>query len=86
MHDYFKRAKDLQKAEEDLRGTIERIADECNIHINIKFRPDMLIVKAVGSGETIYIDEKGILEPFIGDLPTVGDWDIFLTKLKKQLE
>jgi len=86
MHQYIKAAKDLKNAEEDLKSTIERIANECDIDMSVKFHHDIPLVKVAGIVETICIDEDGILEPSFGNLPIAEGWDIFLTKLKKELE
>jgi len=77
---------EVNNARCDFKRTIERIANECGIDISIKFRHDIPLVKVAGIVETIDIDEDGIVEPSFGNLPTAEDWDIFLTKLTKELE
>ena len=86
MNDYFKKAKDLQKAEEALKSSIERIASECDIAMDVKFHPEVPLVKVAGTVETINIDEDGIIEPSFGNQPTSEDWSILLTKLKNELK
>ena len=90
MHQYLKAAIDLKTAEEDLKSTIERIADECNIvDMSIKlYAPSISFFKVVGSTAVISMNENGIIDmkPLFSSIPIADGWDIFLTELKKELE
>ena len=90
MHQYIKASIDLKKAEEDLKSTIERIADECNIvDMSIKlYAPSISFFKVVGRTAIISMDEDGTIsmEPLFSDISIDIEWGTFLAKLQKELE
>jgi len=89
MHQYIRASIDLKTAEEDLKSTIERIADECDIDMTVKlYAPSISFLKVVGSTAIISMNENGIIDmkPLFSGIPIDEGWDIFLTKLKKEIE
>ena len=91
MQPYFRALIDLNKAEKELRSTIERTAKSCNIELSrgIIFKPALSLIQVVGDTAIIDINEHGIVEmrPFFRNkIPIAEGWDIFLAKLTKEIE
>ena len=88
MHHYFKKEKDLQKAKKDLKGTIERIANECNIDVYTEFSVVTSLVIVWDGTAEFSISEEGVhrLRQRHPDLPLTKGWNRLRAKLKKELE
>jgi len=84
MHDYFKKMVEIYTARKDFKSSIERIAKECDIDINIKMYTDSPIVTVWDKSVTAVIGTTGVLTN--PDISLDKDWDIFLTKLRHLVE
>ena len=87
-HHFFKKAKDLREAEEDLKGTIERIAAECDIDVYINFSVIMSLVSIWDGTAEFSIKEDCVhkLVRYHPDLPITKGFDRLQAKLKDELE
>ena len=84
MHPYFKRMVEVNNARCDFKRTIERIANECNIDINIKMYTDSPVITVWDKSITAVIGAAGVSTS--SDIQLDKGWSIFLTKLEKELE
>jgi len=85
MHDYFKKEIEVRKARRGFKSTIEDIANECNIDINIKVSLGIPTVTVWDKSAEVMIDARGVLELVHTrpDIPIDKGWDIFLPKLRQ---
>ena len=88
MHDYFKKMVEIYTARKDFKSSIERIAKECDIDINIKMYTDSPIVTVWDKSVTVGIYEDGVSELVhtSDDIPIDKGWSIFLPKLRHLVE
>ena len=81
MHPYFERMVELNKARRDFKSAIERIADECNIAVNIKIYTDSPVVTVWDKSVTAVISAAGVTTS--SDVQLDEGWDTFITKLRQ---
>ena len=84
MHPYFERMVELNKARRDFKSAIERIADECNIAVNIKIYTDSPVVTVWDKAVTAVISAAGVATN--PDVQLGKSWSMFLTNLEKELK
>jgi len=84
MHDYVKKIVEVNKARRALRSSIKRIANECNLDINIKIYTDSPIVTVWDKSVTATIITTDVqTRP---DIPLDKDWSRFIDKLRQLVE
>ena len=85
MHNYFEKLVEVRQAERDFKSSIERIANKCNIDINIMVFTGIPLVIVWDEYATVRIDAISVSEliPISPYMPTGKDWSIFLTKLRQ---
>ena len=71
--------------EDDVKSKIGRIANECNLDINIKVFTDIALAAVWDKSATVGIDWDGVSElvQTRPDIPLDRGWDIFLPKLRQ---
>jgi len=84
MHDYFKKMVEVRIARSEFRSSIERIANESNIDINIKIYADSPIVTVWDKSVTAVIRETSVHA--VDDIPLDKDWSRFIDKLRQLVE
>jgi len=84
MHPYFKRRVEVNNARCDFKRTIERIANECNIDINIKIYTDSPVITVWDKSVTAVISAAGVATN--PDVQLGKSWSMFLTNLEKELK
>ena len=81
MHPYFKKMVEVDKARRALKSSIERIANKCNLDINIKIYTGSQVVAVWDKSITAVIGPAGVsISP---DIQLDKDWSRFLSKLKQ---
>ena len=74
--------------EDDVKSKIERIANECNLDINITVFTDMVLAAVWDKSAVVSIDGDGVSElvQTRPDIPLDKGWEIFLPKLRQLVE
>ena len=81
MHPYFKKMVEVDKARKALKSSIERIANKCNLDINIKIYTGSQVIAVWDKSITAVIGPAGVsTNP---DIPLDKDWSIFIPKLRQ---
>jgi len=73
---------------DDVKSKIERIANECNLDINITVFTDMVLAAVWDKSAVVSIDGDGVSElvQTRPDIPLDKGWEIFLPKLRQLVE
>jgi len=76
---------ELNNDKDDVKSKIERIANECNLDINIKVFTGIALAAVWDDSAVVRIDGDGVSELVHtrDDIPIDKGWSIFLPKLRQ---